>query len=473
MLTVSFKTSAALGRSCKTNLHAVGQSAAEESKVYTEYMEFNLLIIVSCAVAICAMFVWRERAKQLKAALKERDQARQERDELRTELGNARVEIARYESADRERENAIQQSRRERETHFKGIAAEVLKANTDELRKRTNEELQGQRELARKDLDARERAVENLVKPLREGLDKLHKHVIESDQARVAATTEVSASVGQLMTETSGLRKILHNPQLRGQWGEQHLRNVLEAAGMTSHVDYLEQGTLEGGAHGAQLRPDVVVNIPGGAKVVIDAKTPHQQYDEALRCEDDPTRRDLLKRHSKALANHAKELAHRNYAQWIEGSPDFVMMYVPTDPMLDAAIAAEPTIWQETWQRHRVLIATPGLLIAFLRTVALAWSRVEIQNNAEEISKAGKELYARLAKFASHVDKMGRGLRQAVDAYNDSVGSFESRLLVQARRFEELSAVESDSAIGEITPLESTPRRLNAPELHHSPGAEN
>ena len=436
-------------------------------------MEFTSLIIVFLALLIGVMFVYRERAKQLNTALKERDQARQERDDLRTELGNARVKIASYESAHGEREMALEQSRRDRETHFRGIASEVLKANTDELRKRTAEELQGQRELARKDLEAGERAVENLVKPLREGLERLHQHVNKSDQERVAATTKVNASVEQLMTETSGLRKILHNPQLRGQWGEQHLRNVLEAAGMTSHVDYLEQGTLDGGADGAHLRPDVIVSIPGGAKVVIDAKTPHQQYDEALQCEDEQEGRELLKKHSKALADHARELAHRNYARWIEGSPDFVMMYVPTDPMLDAAIAAEPTIWQETWQRHRVLIATPGLLIAFLRTVALAWSRLDIQNNAEEISKVGKELYARLGKYTSHIEKMGRGLRQAVDAFNDGVGSFESRLLVQARRFEELSATESLDAIGELAPVERTPRHLNAPELQSISGSGN
>ena len=307
-------------------------------------------------------------------------------------------------------------------------------------------------------------SVESLVEPLRDGLEKLREHINESDRARVAATTSVNESVKQLMTETNGLRKILHNPQLRGQWGEQHLRNVLEAAGMAAHVDYLEQVALEGDSHSAQLRPDVVVSIPGGAKVVIDAKTPHQQYDAALRCEDEPERRELLKKHSKALADHAKELARRNYTQWIERSPDFVMMYVPTDPMLDAAMAAEPTIWQDTWQRHRVLIATPGLLITFLRTVALAWSQLEIQNNAEEISQVGKELYTRLGKYANHVERMGRGLRQAVDAYNDSVGSFESRLLVQARRFEELSATGAQDAIREITPIEGTPRRLNSPE---------
>lgn len=435
-------------------------------------MDFALYIFVFFALLIGVMLV-RERTKQLKTARKDRDQARKERDGLRAELGDARIKIASYESAYKEREKAIERSRLEVETQFKGIASDVLKANTDEFRKRAGEESQGQRELAHKELEARERAVENLVKPLREGLEQLREHVAKSDQARVATTTQVNESVQQLMSETSGLRKVLHNPQLRGQWGEQHLRNVLEAAGMTSHVDYLEQVTVDSASRGGHLRPDVVVSIPGGAKVVIDAKTPHRQYDEAMRCEDEPVRRELLKKHSRALADHAKALAQRNYAQWIEGSPDFVMMYVPTDPMLDAAIVAEPTIWQETWQRHQVLIATPGLLIAFLRTVALAWSRLELQNNAEEISKVGQELYARLGNYANHVEKMGRGLRQAVDAYNDSVGSFESRLLVQARRFEELSGIGSQTQVGEIAPVERMPRRLNAPVPQPTPDAEN
>ena len=436
-------------------------------------MEFTAVIIVFLTFLIGLIFVFRGYRKRLDTALKERDEARRERDERSTALQEARVRIAQHEGARAEREKALEQSHRNLDTHFEGIASKVLKVNTEELRKQAAEQLKHHRELADKDLEASKAAVNDLVKPMLENLEKLRKHVDESDQARVAATTTVNESVRQLMTETGELRKILHNPQLRGQWGEQHLRNVLEAAGMTSHVDYLEQVPLDSGSRRAHLRPDVVVSIPGGAKVVIDAKTPHQQYDEAMRCEDGPERQELLKKHSRALADHAKELAHRNYAQWIEESPEFVMMYVPTDPMLDAAIVAEPTIWQETWQRHQVLIATPGLLIAFLRTVALAWSRLEIQNNAEEISKVGKELYTRLGTYADHVRQMGRGLQQAVDAYNNSVGSFESRLLVQARRFEELSATNSQNQIGEIVPVETAPRRLNVPELQPTPDAKN
>ena len=406
-----------------------------------------------------------ERTQRLATSVRERDEARVERDARARELAQAAAEISGYKSTQAAREKALEERRAELDTHFKGIASEVLQKNTDEFRKQAAEQFKQHQELAGKDLKAREVAVENLVKPVREGLDKLREHVDASDKARVADTTQVSEGVKQLMAETSGLRKILHHPQMRGEWGEQHLRNVLDAAGMTPHVDYVEQGTLDGAPDGARLRPDVLVRIPGGATVVIDAKTPHDRYDQALRSDDEQEQARLLTEHAAALAGHAKVLADRDYAQWVEGSPDFVMMYVPTDPMLDAAINAQPAIWQDTWQRHRVLIATPGLLIAFLRTVALAWRQQEVQRNAHEIAETARELYGRLRTYSGHVEKMGRGLRQAVEAYNDGVGSFQSRVLVQARRFEDLSATGASKQIGEPGPVEQAVRQIDAPEL--------
>ena len=195
-------------------------------------------------------------------------------------------------------------------------------------------------------------------------------------------------------------------------------------------------------------------------------------YDQALRSDDEQEQARLLTEHAAALAGHAKVLAGRDYAQWVEGSPDFVMMYVPTDPMLDAAINAQPAIWQDTWQRHRVLIATPGLLIAFLRTVALAWRQQEVQRNAHEIAETAREMYGRLRTYSGHVDKMGRGLRQAVEAYNDGVGSFQSRVLVQARRFEDLSATGEAKQIGDPGPVEQAVRRIDAPELPLATGGD-
>lgn len=335
-----------------------------------------------------------------------------------------RIRSVRLETQLEEREKAIDKRSEEFDTHFEDLASRIFN----------------------------------------ESLDKLREHVEDSDKARIADTTKVSQSIEQLMAETSGLRKILHNPQLRGQWGEQHLRNVLDAAGMKQHVDYFEQDTVSGAPDAARLRPDARVKIPGGATVVIDAKTPHDSYDKAMGSDDKQEQERLLAEHAAALAGHAKDLASRDYAQRVEGSPDFVMMYVPTDPMLDAAIKVKPSIWQETWQSHRVLITTPGLLIAFLRTVALAWRQQDIQQNAQQIAEAGRELYDRLRTYAGHLYKMGRGLRQAVDAYNSGVGSFQLRVLAQARRFEELSATGNTEQIGEPKQIENAIRQVDASE---------
>ena len=422
-------------------------------------MELIVGIIAGLALGGGALYaVLRERTRQLTATASERDA-------LRGELARAAAEISGYKSTEAAREKAFEERRAELDTHFKGIASDVLKSSTEEFRKQAAEQFRQHQELAGKDLKARETAVENLVKPVRESLEKLREHVDATDKERGKETARVNQGVEKLMAETSGLRKILHNPQLRGQWGEQHLRNVLEAAGMTPHVDYVEQDTIAGAVDGARLRPDVLVSIPGGAKVVIDAKTPHERYDAALRSDDEQEQATFLKAHADALAGHAKTLATRDYSQWVDGSPDFVMMYVPTDPMLDAAINAEPTIWQDTWQRHRVLIATPGLLIAFLRTVALAWRQQDMQRNANEIAETARELYDRLRTYAGHVDKMGRGLRQAVDAYNDGVGSFQSRVLVQARRFEDLSAAAESRQIDDPAAVDKAVRQIDAPEL--------
>ena len=393
---------------------------------------------------------FEEREKQLKTALQERDQARTERDEHSKELTQAKADIKGYQSAADERKNAFADYRKDLATHFKGLASDVLASSSDEFRKQA----EGQ-------FKAGETAIKSLINPVHESLKELRQHVEKSDQERIGDTTKVSNSVERLMVETSGLRAILHNPQLRGAWGEQHLRNVIEAAGMTPHVDYIEQGSVTGDPDGGSLRPDVRVKIPGGATVIIDAKTPHDRYDEALRSDNERDREQLLASHADALADHARELAGRNYTQWVPGSPDFLIMYVPTDPILDMAMKAKPAIWQETWQRHRVLIATPGLLIAFLRTVALAWRQQDIQENAEEIAKNARALYSRLRTYADHMVKLRKGLRQAVGAYNNAVGSFQGRLLPKARDFEKLGVVSEAKRLEDVTQIEN---RVRQPE---------
>lgn len=395
----------------------------------------------------------------------QRDAAVRERDELRASLAQAKAEISGYQSTETAREKAFEERRAELDTHFKGLASDVLKSSTEEFRKQAAEQFRQHQESAGKDLKARETAVENLVKPVRESLEKLREHVDASDKARVADTTEVRQSVNELIAATSGLKDVLHNPQLRGQWGEQHLRKVIEAAGMTSRVDYVEQDTVGNAADGGRGRPDVVVNLPDGKRVVIDAKTPHDRYNEALRSNNEQEQEDLLKAHATALNAHAKTLGDRDYPQRVDGSLDFTVMYVPTDPMLDAAIKVKPNIWQDAWRDHRVLIATPGLLIAFLHTIALAWQQQDIQRNANMIADTARELYDRLVPYARHFNTVGNNLGKALKAYNEGVGSFQRSVLPQARRIEDLAAISESKQIAEPAPVEATVRQIEAPEL--------
>lgn len=419
-------------------------------------MELATGIIVGLVIGGGVIYtIQRVRSVRLETQLCERTQqlANADRDlrELAQKHAEAKAEVKGFQSTQEALEKSFADRREEIDIHFKGIASDVLRSNSEEFRKQAAEQFK-----------AGETAVENLVKPVHEKLKELHKYVEGYDKDRIADTTKVSNSVDQLMAETSRLRNILGNPQSRGDWGEQHLRNVIEAAGMTRHVDYIEQGTLAGDQGAARLRPDVQVKIPGGVTIVIDAKTPHDRYDEALRSDNKEDRARLFMEHAAALTEHARVLAGRDYAQRIDGSPDFVIMYVPTDPMLDAAMKAKPAIWQDTWQRHRVLIATPGLLIAFLRTVALAWQQQDIQKNARKIAKSAGELYGRLRTYADHMNKMGDGLRQAVARFNNGIGSFQRRVMPQAREFEKLGVTSDAKRIEDVTQIESEVKVLPA-----------
>ena len=347
------------------------------------------------------------------------------------------------------------------EGRFKEIAAQVSESTRDTFMKEF-------RDLTTEQTKTAGKTVKELVEPMRERLAELREYVNTADTARAVDTAKVSQSVDKLVSETSGLRQILRDSKMRGAWGEQHLRNVIEAAGMSRHIDYIEQATVGEASAEGRLRPDVVVKVPGGASVVIDAKTPFAAYDRAVQASDETEQQQALAEHAAALGERAKELGDRDYGRWVSGSPDFVLMYVPTDPMLDVAMDVDGEVWQNAWHRHRVLIATPGLLIAFLRTVALAWQRQDIARNAEKVADLGSELYSRLSTYVEHVDKMGRGLRTAVGAFNDGVGSFQRRVLPQARRFRDLGSVTGGEELGEPAPVALDVQDVSVPEL--SPG---
>ncbi len=384
-------------------------------------MEIALIIVALVALAaVLALF----------RVVRQRDGAARERDE-------ANRKISALEAADDARMEQIDKARRDLDTHFKGVAADVLQANSEAFLRQARDQFAGQAKLSDSELEKRQQAINALVKPVQDSLEKFEKRVNEIEEKRRGAYEGLKTEVGLLRDVAGNLGEALRSPQIRGRWGEQQLRNVLELSGMLEHIDFDEQQTVAG--EDGTIRPDAVVRVPGGVRVVIDAKTPLDSYLDAHNTADDEQHRnDLLEKHAGSLLGHARTLKNRGYGDAVGGSPDFVVMFVPADPILDSAMDVRPSLWEDAWQKHRVLIATPGLLLAFLRTVALAWQQQDLQENAQKIADLGKDLYDSLRTYAGHVDNMGKGLERAVKAYNDGIGSLEGRVLPRARRFEGL-----------------------------------
>lgn len=434
-------------------------------------METIVLVALAGSVVVIvalAAGLWRsrpiavrleERERQVAQLTGERDRAVTERDEARAKIADAQTELARVQADQQARSEELEKARKELDTRFKGIAAGVIKSNSEALLKQAREQFEGQRKLGSAELEKREQAINSLVKPVGEQLAKLQEQVQQFEQKREGAYQKLSTQVGSLHDVASGLRDVLKSSSMRGDWGEQHLRNILELSGLREHVDFVQQVTV--GTDENRGRPDAVVRVPKGVQVVIDAKTPLDSYYGAHEAGDELSQQSLLQSHATSLLAHAKTLGARDYSSTVNGSPDFVVMYVPTDPILDAAMDVRPSLWDDAWSKHRVLIATPGLLLAFLRTVALAWQQQEMQDNAQLIAKAGRELHDRLKTYVSHVDKVGKGLQQALKAHNASVGSLESRVLPQARRFEELGAVPGAKAIPQLDRVDDSTRPLS------------
>jgi DNA recombination protein RmuC len=306
-----------------------------------------------------------------------------------------------------------------------------------------------------------------LLSPLQDTLQRYERRVFEVENERVDAYAELRTEVRQmqsvssaLRTETSQLVAALRAPQVRGRWGEHQLRRIVEAAGMLAHCDFAEQVSAVTDAGG--VRPDLVVRLAGGRSVVVDAKAPFDAYLTAMEARDERSRNEELDRHAKHLRVHVEQLAAKSYWAAFESTPEFVVLFIPADPFLDAALQRDATLLEYAFSRN-VVLATPATLIALLRTVAYAWRQEALARNAVAVHTLGRELYSRLSTMGSHLAKLGASLAGAVGAYNKAVGSLESRVLVSARKFAELGI--SDDELETPAQVEVTPRQLQSPEL--------
>ncbi|MFZ0997178.1 MAG: DNA recombination protein RmuC, partial [Candidatus Sulfotelmatobacter sp.] len=347
---------------------------------------------------------------------------------------------------------------------FKALASEALSANTSCFLQTAEETLKRFQIQARGDLENRQKAVADLVAPVRDSLNKVDAQIQQMEVARGDAYGELRAQVQSLITtqkelqsETGNLVRALRTPNVRGRWGEIQLRRVVEIAGMLSYCDFTEQESVT--TETGRLRPDLVVKLPGGKNVVVDAKTPLQAFLDAFETTDEEARRACLANHARQVRDHMKTLAGKNYWEQFDPTPEFVVMFLPGETFFSAALEQDSSLIEQG-VLSRVIPASPTTLIALLKAVNYGWNQEKLARNAQQISALGKELHDRLRLLAAHITQVGTGLDRAVESYNKAVGSLESRVLVSARKFAELGASVADD-IPELEPIETTARALS------------
>ncbi len=435
-------------------------------------MQTALFAIV--AAALTAFVVWLL-LRQQSAVLAERLRAKEEENaRLAAELSAERQqlveisglkskvenELAAERAAAAEKISALTDAHERLRAEFKSLSADALSKNTDEFLKLARETFGQLHQQSAGELEKRQQAIDALVKPLRESLDKVGASVTEMDKARADAYGRLSeqlkslgAAQAQLQSVTGNLSTALSASKTAGTWGEVQLRRVVELAGMTSYCDFVEQ-TTQGG--GARDRPDLVVRLPGGQQIVVDAKAPNEAYREAANATDETVRVARLAEHAAKVRGHIDALGAKNYWEQFQPSPEFVVLFLPGDQFLAGALQGDPSLIDRAIAK-KVLLATPGTLIALLKAAHYGWRQEDVARNATVIAELGRALYDRIAGFADNLDKVGRGLETANKAYNAAVGSFEQTLLPGARKFSELGA-KGAKDLAEPGPVETTPR---------------
>lgn len=356
---------------------------------------------------------------------------------------------------------------------FKALSSDALRKNSTQFLELAQSALKTYNEQAKGDLEKRQQAIGELVKPIEEKLKSFDENIKSIEKERVGAYEQLkeqvkglSESQTRLQAETNNLVRALRNPQQRGQWGEMQLETILKHAGLQEGVHYNKQVSVTGEDGGG--RPDFVVLFPNGMQIVIDSKAPLDAYLDAQECTDEDTRIAKFKDHAKHVRNHAQSLGRRAYQDRFE-SCDFVVMFLPAESLYSVAIQHDPRLL-EFGAENKVFIASPVTLITMLRSVAMGWRHEQLAKNAKQISDEAKELYARFGVLGKHFAKLGDRLDGAVAAYNDSVGSLETRVLPQARKLKELHATTAED-IPALETVERTSRELQSPELRVLPSA--
>jgi DNA recombination protein RmuC len=430
-------------------------------------MDASLIIVALAALALGGLIGWLlgsrggEQGKataeslrmQLDGVVKERDFARSAHEQASRELATLQADARNFEA----RLKDLQESKDALIAQFREIGDQLLEKAHKEFLTKAGERFTEADKATQAKLQNLLQPVEATLKRYEEGLQRVEKERVDHYAGLREAVELVRAGQGQVRDETRNLVNALRSsPKARGRWGEHSLRNVLEQAGLSAHADFRTEVSID--TDDGRLRPDVIVNLPGGRKLVIDAKCSLNAYLDASEEVDDGRRTAHLRAHVASIRNHAQQLGSKAYWSQFDDSADYVVMYIPGEHFLTAALEQDDALWEWAFER-KVLLATPTNLVAIARTVASVWRQEKLNEAAEEIADLGKELHSRLATMAQHMERVGKNLATANAAYNQMVGSFESQVFTQARRFEALGA-GSAKELPEPPMVEAAPRPM-------------
>lgn len=445
-----------------------------------------ILLLGAAAGAALAWLLLKTKASAVTAAevatLKERlagkenelqklheTQQREVADHKQSRAENARLqaELQGEQRAAQERISSFNKATEELGERFKALSRDALKDNNQSFLQLAHATLEKFQENAKGDLEFRQKAIDQLVKPLKESLEKVDGKIGEIEKERAGAYSELRQQVKalatsqlQLQAETGNLVKALRTPHIRGRWGEIQLRRVVEMAGMLQYCDFVEQETVV--TEDGRIRPDLIVRLPGNRTIVVDAKVPFDAFYESISTTDEDVRSARLKDHARLVRAHIGALSKKSYWESVQPTPEFVLLFLPGETFYSAALENDPKLIEDGVGQN-VIIATPTTLIALLKAVSYGWRQEQMAENAKEVSELGKTLYDRLRVFTNHFANIGKGIERALDSYNQGVGSFEGRVLRTARKFKERGALSGED-IEILEPIDKAIRSLSLDE---------